>query len=170
MRDTSLVVKPLTAHPAPPKRRRPPRLCMDALPHPQPALVAPTLTGSDGPSAGVVRIPVSRPSKDPDSEASGAIMEPQGVRPAVPVPAAVSVEGDRGLWRPGGERQHDAQGIRAQMTPAEVAGHVARRSGLTVPRGSRARLARRICGFLVNDRQWARAQLVNDIFVLCLAS
>jgi exopolysaccharide biosynthesis polyprenyl glycosylphosphotransferase len=56
------------------------------------------------------------------------------------------------------------------MTPAEAAGHVARRSGLTVPRGSRARLARRICGFLVNDRQWARAQLVNDIFVLCLAS
>src|SRR5450755_191787 len=117
---------------------------MDALPDPQPTPAAPTLTGFDGHAAAIVRIPVSRPSDIADSDASGAIMNPRGVRPAVWVPVAVSVKGDREQWRPGDGRLRDAQRTRAQMTPAEAAGHVARRGGLAVARGSRGRLARRV--------------------------
>ncbi|MGA2011225.1 MAG: sugar transferase [Solirubrobacteraceae bacterium] len=56
------------------------------------------------------------------------------------------------------------------MTPVEAASHAASPSGLVVDAGARGRLARRISARLLNEQQWARVRLLNDVFVLCLAA
>jgi exopolysaccharide biosynthesis polyprenyl glycosylphosphotransferase len=56
------------------------------------------------------------------------------------------------------------------MTPIEAASHAISRKGLVLDPRARQRLARRICTRMLNEHQWARVQVINDIFVLSLAS